>query len=317
MNKFWQQTWFKIVIGAVIVVVLYLIYSLSTGNLVSLQIRSAVDSNEFPAEFAGYAGLSESAPSNPTKLIVPDPYYDSGAGTSGLTDAKIIQTGSLQIEVDKISKSLDDIAGVASKYNGFVINKNFTESTSGYKTGTAQIKVPVDKFSSAMTDIKGLANFVAQETANSQDVTEEYTDLQSQLKNLQAEEAQYQVIMRQAVKIEDILSVASKLADVRGRIESIQGRIKYYDARTDYSIINIQLSEEHLVNVPANKWRPWEDIKASAQKMIIQLQNFVTNIIGFIFWLFGSIPYLILIGLIYWAVRKIIQKSGKHKPPVV
>lgn len=317
MNKFWQQTWFKIVSGAVIVVVLYLIYSFTAGNLASLQIRTVVDSNEFPEQFAGYAGLSESAPSNSIKSISPEPYYDSGAGTTGLTDAKIIQTGSLHIEVDEISKSLDDIAGVASKYNGFVINKNFTESTSGYKTGTAQIKVPIDKFSLAMTDIKGLANFVAQETANSQDVTEEYTDLQSQLMNLQAEEAQYQVIMRQAVKIEDILNVASKLADVRGRIESIQGRIKYYDARTDYSIINTQLSEERLVNVPANKWRPWEDMKGSAQKMIIQLQNFVTNIIGFIFWLLGSIPYLILIGLIYWGVRKIIKKNSKNKPPIV
>jgi len=311
MKELWQQTWFKIVIGAVIVVVLYLIYSLSTGNLTSLQIRSAVDSNGFPAEFAGYAGSSESAPSDLTKSTVPAPYYDSGAGTTSLAEAKIIQTGFLRLEVDQISKALDDIVVVVSKYSGFVISKNFTESTSGYKTGTAQIKVPVDKFSLAMTEIKGLANFVAQETANSQDVTEEYTDLQSQLKNLQAEEAQYQVIMRQAVKIEDILSVASKLADVRGRIETIQGRIKYYDARTDYSIINIQLSEEHLVNVPANKWRPWEDVKASAQKMVVQLQNFVTNIIGFVFWLLGSIPYLLLIVIIYWLVRKVIKKRPK------
>lgn len=238
------------------------------------------------------------------------PIYDSG-GTTSKVDAKIIQSGSLNLEVESVPKTIDEITSVADRRGGFVISSNFYESPTGAKSGSAQVKVPFKEFSAALSDLKGLAKFVEQESVNSQDVTEEYTDLQSQLRNLKAEETAYLEVMQKAVKIEDILSVSQRLYDVRGRIEQTQGRISYYDNRTDYSVISVQMTEESIVKAPANKWRPGEEVRSGAKRLIVSLQGFVSNIIAFAFWLVGILPYLLILAVIIFVVRTIHHRRQR------
>ncbi|MEK7583660.1 MAG: DUF4349 domain-containing protein, partial [Patescibacteria group bacterium] len=221
---------------------------------------------------------------------------------------KVIQTGYLQIDVENSNDAVRQIRTIAETHKGFLISSNFSESPTGERRASAQIKVPFDKFAAAIDEIKQAARFVALESINSQDVTEEYIDLQSQLKNLRAEETQYIGIMERATKIEDVLNVASRLADVRGRIESIEGRIKYYDARTDFSIINVDMTEERVVTAPADKWRPLDNAKKQVQLLIVRLQEFVDNIVAFAFWLVGVVPYLFILGIILWVIKKMISR---------
>jgi len=315
MNDIIHKPWFKVIALLAVVFILYLVFINSQGGgLLVKKTLPPTDVIDFPEDFAAFGsdnavlGLAESRGLAPSP-----PIFDQGAGTTGETDAKIIQNGYLTIEVDDSQAALDEMEAIANKYDGFLINKNFHESNIGQKSASAQIKVPFAKFNDAINDIKDYANFLAQENINSQDVTEEYTDLKSQLKNLSAEEDQYLQIMKQAFKIEDILNVTARLSDVRGRIERIEGRIKYYDARTDFSIINIQITEELLVKAPSHKWRPWQVIKKNAGQLVVSLQDFVDNIIGFAFWLIGIIPYLVLLAIVFWVVRVIRNKRIRDK----
>jgi hypothetical protein len=323
MRNLWSKLWFRITTIIVGIVVLFVVYTASQGSLrtastglvgIGGAAPKAVTSQngiDFPQQFAGFSGESAGAPAPSYDAVVRQP----GTGTTSKTDAKIIQTGSLTIEVKDIKSGLDGIKAVADAYQGFVIDSNYYESPSGQRSGTATIKVPFKQFNAALTDLKKLATFVGQETTNTQDVTEEYTDLQSSLRNMKAEEVQYLGIMKQALKIQDILDVESRLADVRGRIESTQGRINYYDARTDYSTINVQLTEKYTVKTPENKWRPWELIVVQTKQLISNLQGFVDNIIGFVFWLIALIPYLIVLGLIYWIIRRIVKRKHAASGP--
>lgn len=226
-------------------------------------------------------------------------------------DAKIIKTASLIMEVREVKQAVEGIANIAKKVGGFVLNSSVSENKEGVKRADIIVKVPVSTFDNSVKEIKTLAVFIASENITGQDVTEEFIDLEAQVKNLRAEEEQYLEILKRAFTIEDTLKVTSKLSIVRGNIERIEGKIKYLEGQTDFSTISVSLNEEGEVTIPSTKWRPLSVIKQSAINMVHRLQGFVDNIIKFVFWLLGIIPYLIVLAIIYW----LIKRRQKHHPP--
>jgi uncharacterized protein YjeT (DUF2065 family) len=83
---------------------------------------------------------------------------------------------------------------------------------------------------------------VKAENSQTNEVTAQYTDLQSQLRNLEATEAQYLALLERAATIEEILTVGDRLASVRLQIEQIQGQINLLDNLTDLATITINVS---------------------------------------------------------------------------
>jgi len=49
--------------------------------------------------------------------------------------------------------------------------------------------------------------------------------------------------------------------------------------------------------------------------LIVNWQKFVTDVISFIFWLVAIVPYLIVIGLIVWIIRVVMNKRKRSVPP--
>jgi len=318
MKEFFHKKSVLVIGGLVILIIAFMISQGSfflrtaTSPLIGLSAGQDID---FPTEFLGFSnsrGFDGFAADKSVNSLPPSPIFGEGIRTD-TTEAKVIQSGNLSIEVDSINEGLDSIKNIAEDKDGFVINSDFSESPSGAKSGSAQIRVPFDTFDDAIAEIKDLALFVQRENISAQDVTEEYIDLQSQLSNLRAEERQYQEILTRAFNIEDILNVTQRLSDVRGRIERLQGRINFLDNRTDFSLISIQLTEEATVQAPSGKWRPLTLLKQRAQGVVTSLQGFVDNAITFVFWVVGIIPYLIVIGIVMWLIKK--KMNHKKQPP--
>jgi hypothetical protein len=92
----------------------------------------------------------------------------------------------------------------------------------------------------AVSDLRALGK-VTSETSGSQDVTEEYVDLDSNLRNLQASEAAILKLLDRASQIQDVLALQRELSNVRGQIERIQGRKTYLERRTDMATITLAL----------------------------------------------------------------------------
>ena len=89
--------------------------------------------------------------------------------------------------------------------------------------GKHSIRVPDEKFDQAMAELRKLAVRVERESTTSQDVTEQYTDLQARLNNAKATEKQYLALLDKAATVEDMLSIQDSLSRVRTEIEQIQG----------------------------------------------------------------------------------------------
>ena len=157
----------------------------------------------------------------------------------------IVRTSDMTMVVSDIATALDKITKLAEDSQGFVVSSNQWKEN-GTLLGTITIRVPSGVFDSAMATLRVMADEVTSENTSAQDVTAEYVDLSSTLKNLQATEAQLLEIMKKAVTVDDILAVQNQLTNTRGQIESTQGRMNYLEQTSATSLITVSLTQSKL-----------------------------------------------------------------------
>ena len=114
---------------------------------------------------------------------------------------------------------------MAEAMGGFVVSSYVYKTAYGNEGLTADqatitVRVPADKLDEALADQGRGRREVRSENISGEDVTQQYTDLQSRLRNLDAAEAQLLDIMKGATKTEDVLAVYNQLVQVRGEIEA-------------------------------------------------------------------------------------------------
>lgn len=257
-------------------------------------------------------GVAVGAPSAPEKGVLspnPGPIPPVPEPTAGVTaadvQARIIKTGYLDLTVKDVNEAAGKIGAYAEGKGGFVQNTSVSEREDGTKYGTVDIRVPAKEFEGAMNEIKTYAVVVNTDTTSGQDVTEQYTDLQSQLTNAQAQEAQYLDILKKAVTVEEILQVQPYLDQVQSTINSLKGQIQYMDNVTSYSTISVSLTEEATVRAPTKEFRPSDAVTAAIQALVATAQSLAIVAIWLVV-LGGPIALVLL--LLAWIGTKILLK---------
>lgn len=274
----------------------------SASGTVSMGVAAPNTATDFYAAAPQFAG----------KMMVPSPVPPmmTGGQTAAEADQKIIKTGSLDLSVANVNETQSKIAALATGAGGFVQTSSVNERDDGSKFGAITIRIPADRFDATMAEAKKLATLVKSETANGQDVTEQYTDLEAQLRNAQAQETEYLNILKKAQSVQDILNVQQYLSGVRGTIESLQGRIKYLSNQTSYSTIAITLSEDTSVQAPSRGFRPWEDIRAASQALVLLAEALVAWTIWLVIVGGGT---LIPIALVIWGLVVLIKRFLRRR----
>jgi hypothetical protein len=233
-----------------------------------------------------------------------DSASSSNAGTGTGVDRKIVRTGTLTLQVKDIAKAQDEVTAIASQMNGFVVSSNQRADDDEDPRGYISIRVPAERFNEALQKIRALSVKVVYENTNSQDVTEQYTDLKAQLKNYEATEAQYLELMKKAENVKDILEVQRELSNVRGNIERVKGRIQYIDRTSDMSLIEVTLNKAKPIG--ESTWDVMGIVKAAVDGLIV----FGKILIGIIVWLLVFSPVWIIVIVIIWLVRR----KKRNKP---
>lgn len=256
------------------------------------------------------------APGSPEMMPSPMPpiWDDSGASIKDreAIDAKIIRNGNLSLRVDDAEKRMEEAKALAKQLNGFVASSNLRESN-GVKTGYITVRVPSDKYDMLVAESKKLAVLVLSESSDAEDVTAQFVDLEARLKSARSEESQYLEILKTAKSVEDTLKVTQALNEIRSRIEQMQGQLRYLTDRTDYSTLNITLTEETRIQAPTKLWKPLETIRQAFQGLIESLQGLVDFLIALAIYGLGFIlPVILLVYLAYrlgkWLFRKMFKK---------
>ncbi len=164
----------------------------------------------------------------------------SGGALPALLDRKLIRTATVQVETDAVSQKFEEIGNIAVSSGGLVFSSSFGNDGER-QTASITVRVPGERYQEVLVSLRKLGT-VKSEQSNATDVTEEFTDLGSQLKNLQATEREYLKLLARAETIDEILVVQDRITGARAQIEQVQGRINLLANQTDLATITVHLT---------------------------------------------------------------------------
>ncbi len=214
----------------------------------------------------------------------------------------VIKNADLSLVVSDPAAAMDRISKMADEMGGFVVSANLyhqqLENGAEVPQANITIRVPAEILGEALERIRQESDQLPlSETLSSEDVTREYTDLQSRLRNLEEAEAQLRNIMDEATKTEDVLSVYNELVRVREEIEVIKGQIQYFEQSAALSAITTSLlANEAVQPLTIGSWQPVGVAKQAVQALISSFKFVIDAAIWIILFI---LPTLALLALIF------------------
>jgi len=273
------------------------------------QVFSAADNSYDGAEYIE-PGEPELYEGRTTSLTIAD------TTTQSTIERMVIKNADVAIVTVDPAQSMADIGKMAENMGGYVVESNLYQQTlsSGSQVPYASItvRVPAEKLDQALSQIKDGAIEVENQNISGQDVTSQYTDLQSQLRNLEAAETQLQGIMEEATKTEDVLNVFNQLVNVREQIEVIKGQMQYYEQAAALSKISVSITADEAVQpIQVGGWQPSGVAKDAIEALIEALQFIASAAIWVVICV---LPIGLLIGLpLFFVVRSVIRIRRRRK----
>ncbi|MBX3037049.1 MAG: DUF4349 domain-containing protein [Anaerolineales bacterium] len=246
---------------------------------------------------------------------------NSGGGDARLTNVEriVIQNADIAIVVSDVEGQLNEIQVMAETMGGFVVASNlyqtYTNNSVLVPEATVTIRVPAERLDEALDSLKAGAIEVRNETRSGQDVTAEYVDLKSRLKNYEAAERELSRLLENAATTEDVINIFNQLAYYREQIEITKGQIQYYEEAAALSAISIRLIAEATIQpIEIAGWQPQGVARDAIQDLIYFWQDFVNFLIRFVIY---TLPVWLTIGiplyLIFLAGRALYRKMRGNK----
>lgn len=157
-------------------------------------------------------------------------------------DRKISKSGGLWIRVDSVEESRRAVERIVSESNGRIEESRATED----KRVFLRCRVPASGLEAVMDAIASLGDVRGRDVA-SQDVTDEYLDLDVRLKNAITLRDRLRSLLGKASKVEEILAVEKELSRIQAEIESMQARFDRLKSQVEESTLAVTLERERVL----------------------------------------------------------------------
>lgn len=210
---------------------------------------------------------------------------------------RMVRKGSVNLIVSEPAPTAEKVRAVAYRLDGYVESVRFSDEGAGAREASITIRVPAPRYDDARREVRALGGRVKNEEDDARDVTGQYVDLESNLRNFHAEEAQYLEIMRHSGSIKDTLAVAERLADVRGRIERTQGQLNLLSHQTQMAVLEVNLCTEAVAQPVDVRWHPKAEFQAAFWNAADDLSVYANFMIAVIF----RLPVFVL-----WAATSLV-----------
>lgn len=228
---------------------------------------------------------------------------------------KLIRTVSLSLETKEFDSVLTNLSTKTTELGGYIETSSVNgNSYSHHSTRYASyvIRIPANKLNEFVEVVSELGN-VTQKNESVEDVTLRYIDVESHKKALETEQERLLELLSKAENMEEILTIESKLSDIRYEIENYESQLKTMDNQIDYSTVSVYVDEVERVTDTGEKGF-FEEIK---ERFGNSLYVVARGIRGLVIGILGSLPILIVCGgviaVVVIAVRKILKKRNMRK----
>lgn len=176
---------------------------------------------------------------------------ESASTTVGPTaNRKLVRNATAELEVVSFEEAVQKITGFAAEDKGYVSTSSSEKQANGKLRGEIVVKVLPDNLDRFLLKLRGLGELKNQ-ALTTEDVTKQYFDTESRMKNARLmEQRLIEILKTKSKDVADLLEVEKELGRVREEIETMQGELKFMDSQVQFATVTIQLSEKNM-NVPA------------------------------------------------------------------
>ncbi len=179
------------------------------------------------------------APMAASELAMPA-MADGEAMTPADAGRMLVWKASVALAVDNVSNAVSRVRAVAQKAGGYVESA----SDRGGEHASLLLRVPSAALKDALGSLEGLGTVTHREVS-SEDVTEQYIDVDARVRNLAALRDRLKALLDKATAVKDVLEIEKELTRVQTELDSLQGRLKALKGQVDFASLNVNLSLRH------------------------------------------------------------------------
>ena len=221
-------------------------------------------------------------------------------------DLKIVYTGSLDLIVDDLDGALAKGRAAILATGGY-IGASDERRDGDHDAAVITYRIPAARWEDALGSLRGLASKVVGEQTQATEVGGQIVDLEARLRNLRASEQVLVGIAEGTGKVTDLLEVQTRISDVRGQIEQLDGQRQALEDQVAYGTLVTTFGTE-VVQVEEAKagWNPATDVDGALATLIGGLQTLTSGAIWFgIVWLPLILAVVLLLAIGRWVVRRL------------
>ena len=108
------------------------------------------------------------------------------------------------------------------------------------------LRVPTDALDSAVSSIESLGS-VTHRSVSSEDVTEQYIDVEARLKNMIALRDRLRKLLEKATDVKAMLAVEKELSRVQADVDSLEGRFRALKKGVDLATIHLTIRRTRIL----------------------------------------------------------------------
>ena len=247
-------------------------------------------------------GYSTKSVGAPAPMMADEAYYGGydSYDYDYANEQMVIKQGSVSVSVETgtLEQKKDELSTIIDDYNAELTYITFNEYTTE-KRYSVTVKIAPSKFDSFMDSISTLGQIKSIDSSV-EDVTEQYTDIQTRISNLQEELTRLNELYDEARNVEEILMIEREVTRVQTSLEIYQRQSLDLERRSAQSTITVYLVEEKP-EFETDFVMPLEEMLALFLGAMVAAIMLVAGAAGFLLPL--AILFLVL-RAIYLALRK-------------
>lgn len=238
-------------------------------------------------------------------------------------DQKLIYRASMHVEViQKLEPLIQSVQNFVEGHNGYI--ENMEQYRNGYDPVTQEqlegismrIRIPHEHYNKTLQIIADQGT-VVNKSSSVEDVTLQYSDIESTLKMYKIEQERLlEMLENKTTDVKDMIEIEKRLSEVRVEIEKQESARRALESQINYDTIDLEMMQVRRTSDVNDAKSFTSRIKSTFIKSVDQFIIFIQNVVLSLTYMLIPISVIaIIIGILYIPISK-VRKRRKNRPVI-